>query len=167
MYVTEDRRRQGLVLGMSVRENAALGNEKKYSKASFISVKKEKADVQTYAKQMKVKTPSMETQVGTLSGGNQQKVILARCLARNSKIFLLDEPTVGIDVGAREEIYTLISEIVKEGASIILASSDLNEILQVCDRVAILAGGSIVKTMDIDEASEETLLLYAMGDEKQ
>ncbi len=166
VYAPEDRRRQGLVMQMSVRQNASLGNEKKYAKASFINEKKEKADADSYVEKMRVKTPSLQTQVSVLSGGNQQKVILARSLAREAKIFLMDEPTVGIDVGARAEIYELISEIVKGDAAVLIASSDMNEILEVCDRIAIIAAGRIVAVMDREDAEEEKMLLYAMGDEK-
>jgi len=167
VYVPEDRRRQGLVLQMTVRENASLGNEKKYSKISFVNSKKEKQDAMKYVKKMKVKTPALETQIGVLSGGNQQKVILARGLSRNARVFLLDEPTVGIDVGARSEIYQLISEIVKDGAAVLLASSDVNEILETCDRIAIIAHGTISTILNRKDATEEKLLLYAMGDESK
>ena len=108
----------------------------------------------------------METPVSVLSGGNQQKVILARCLEREAKIFLMDEPTVGIDVGARAEIYQLISNIVKEDAAVLIASSDLNEILEVCDRAAIIANGRIAAVMDREEMIQEKMLLYAMGDKE-
>jgi ribose transport system ATP-binding protein len=166
VYAPRTGRRQGLVMQMSVRQNASLGNEKKYAKGPFINEKKEKDDVDGFVGKMRVKTPSLQTLVGVLSGGNQQKVILARSLAREAKIFLMDEPTVGIDVGAREEIYELISEIVRGDASVLIASSDMNEILEVCDRIAIIAAGRIVAVMDRKEAEEEKMLLYAMGDEK-
>lgn len=165
IYVSEDRRRQGLVLGMSVLKNASLGNEKKYAKAHFINSGKEKADARKYIEKMRVKTPSEETLVGVLSGGNQQKVIMGRCMARNARILLLDEPTVGIDVGAREEIYHLISEMVTDGTSVILASSDINEILQMSDRIAVIAHGSIVKIVERAKTTQEELLLYATGDD--
>lgn len=165
VYVPEDRRRLGLVLGMSVLENTSLGNERKYASMEMISRKKEYKDAETYIKKMRVKTPSGKTVVEVLSGGNQQKVILARCMARNAKIILLDEPTVGIDVGAREEIYALISEFVSGGAAVILASSDMNEVLGTADRIAVLAHGRIVKVLEKNEATEEKLLLYAMGDD--
>ncbi|MEF9973972.1 MAG: sugar ABC transporter ATP-binding protein [Clostridia bacterium] len=163
VYIPEDRRRQGLVLSMGVTENSTLGNEKKYVKRLLLNERIERKNAEIYVKTMKVKTPSMDTKVGALSGGNQQKVIMARCISRDAKIYLLDEPTVGIDVGAREEIYELISRIVKEGASVILASSDITEILETCDRIAIIGHGSIVKVLDRLEASEDKLLLYAMG----
>ena len=164
IYVSEDRRRQGLVLGMSVLKNASLGNEKKYAKMQFIRTRMEKTDARKYINKMKVKTPSEDTLIGVLSGGNQQKVILGRCMARNAKVLLLDEPTVGIDVGAREEIYHLISEMVSDGTSVILASSDINEIMQMSDRIAIIAHGTIVKVVDRAKTTQEELMLYAMGD---
>lgn len=163
IYAPEDRRRQGLIMQMSVTQNASLGNEKKYTRNIFINEKQEKNDIRTYVNKMRVKTPSLQTQVSVLSGGNQQKVILARNMARNAKIFLMDEPTVGIDVGVREEIYELISNIVKTDAAVLIASSDMNEIIDVCDRIAIIAGGRIVAVMNKDEAKEENMLLYAMG----
>ncbi len=164
IYVSEDRRRQGLVLGMSVLKNASLGNEKKYAGMQFIREREEKADARKYIEKMRVKTPSEDTLIGVLSGGNQQKVILGRCMARDAGILLLDEPTVGIDVGAREEIYHLISEMVSDGASVILASSDINEILQMSDRIAVIAHGTVVKVVDRAETTQEELMLYAMGD---
>lgn len=165
VYAPEDRRRLGLVLGMTVLENVSLGNERKYASMEMVDRKAEKEDAVSYIEKMSIKTPTVQTQVGVLSGGNQQKVVLARCMAGKNKIFLLDEPTVGIDVGAREEIYSLISEIVKSGSSVLLASSDLNEILAVSDRIAVIAHGTIVKVLERKDATEETLLLYAMGDE--
>ncbi|MDO4276863.1 MAG: sugar ABC transporter ATP-binding protein [Eubacteriales bacterium] len=165
VYAPEDRRRLGLVLGMSVLENVSLGNERNYASMQMVDFRAEREDAVKYIEKMRIKTPTAQTQVGVLSGGNQQKVVLARCMAGKNRIFLLDEPTVGIDVGAREEIYSLISEIVQSGSSVLLASSDLNEILEVSDRIAVIAHGTIVKVLDRKEAAEETLLLYAMGDE--
>jgi ABC-type sugar transport system ATPase subunit len=166
IYAPEDRRRQGLIMQMSVGQNASLGNEKKYARGGIINEKHEKKDVLVYVDRMRVKTPSLQTQVNVLSGGNQQKVILSRSMARKAQIFLMDEPTVGIDVGVREEIYELISSIVKADAAVLIASSDMKEILKVCDRIAIIANGRIVAVMNKDEAEEEKMLLYAMGDEK-
>ena len=163
-YIPEDRRRQGLVLGMSVLENSTLGHECMFARGGFMRARAEAESAKKYVRAMKVKTPSLETTIGTLSGGNQQKVIMSRCIARKAKVYLLDEPTVGIDVGAREEIYQLISDIVSEGASVLVASSDLTEILEICDRIAIISHGTVVRVIDRDEATEEKLLLYAMGD---
>lgn len=163
-YIPEDRRRQGLVLGMSVLENSTLGHERMFARGGFMCARAEAESAKKYVRAMKVKTPSLETTIGTLSGGNQQKVIMSRCIARKAKVYLLDEPTVGIDVGAREEIYQLISDIVSEGASVLVASSDLTEILEICDRIAIISHGTVVRVIDRDEATEEKLLLYAMGD---
>lgn len=163
-YIAEERRRQGLVLMMPVKYNASLGNEKKHASFSLISDKREVEDVKKYVKMMNVVTPSLDTTISSLSGGNQQKVILSRCLSRNSKIILLDEPTVGIDVGAREEIYQLISTIVSQGASVILASSDINEILRMSDRIVVISQGEVKKILHREEATEERLLLHAMGE---
>ncbi len=166
VYAPEDRRRLGLVMQMSVRQNVALGNEKKYAKGVFIRGKGEVSGVEQAVERMLVRTSSLETPVSVLSGGNQQKVILARCLEREAKIFLMDEPTVGIDVGARAEIYQLISNLVKEDAAVLIASSDLNEILEVCDRAAIIVNGRIVTVMNREEMVQEKMLLYAMGDKE-
>lgn len=163
-YIPEDRRRQGLVLGMSVLENNTLGHEKMFAKRGFINFRAEKDSARKYVRAMNVKTPSLDTVVGSLSGGNQQKVIMGRCIARKAKVYLLDDPTVGIDVGAREEIYQLISDIVSEGASVLVASSDLTEILEICDRIAIISHGTVVRILDRREATEEKLLMYAMGE---
>lgn len=166
VYAPEDRRRLGLVMQMSVQQNVSLGNEKRYARGMFMQGKKEITEVAQTVKRMLVRTASLETSVSVLSGGNQQKVILARCLEREAKIFLMDEPTVGIDVGARAEIYQLISNIVKEDAAVLIASSDLNEILEVCDRAAIITNGRIVAVMDREEMKQEKMLLYAMGDKE-
>ena len=166
VYAPEDRRRLGLVMQMSVQQNVSLGNESKYAEGMFIQEKREVSGVEQAVDRMLVRTASLETPVSVLSGGNQQKVILARCLEREAKIFLMDEPTVGIDVGARAEIYQLISNIVKEDAAVLIASSDLNEILEVCDRVAIIANGRIAAVMDREEMIQEKMLLYAMGDKE-
>ncbi len=162
-FIPEDRRRQGLVLQMNVQENASLGGERKYAFGGILRKKFEANDIKTYVKKMRIKSPSMQTQVSVLSGGNQQKVIMARCLAHQAKVFLLDEPTVGIDVGARGEIYQLISEIVQEGSSVLLASSDINEIMQTCDRVVVLSHGRVAAVLDRKDCTEEKLLMYAMG----
>ena len=163
-YIPEDRRRQGLILGMSVLENGTLGHEKAFARRGFLNFRRERESCARYMQAMRVKTPSLATKVGTLSGGNQQKVIMGRLIARNARVYLMDEPTVGIDVGAREEIYQLISDIVSKGSSVLLASSDMTEIMENCDRIAVIAHGTVVKVIDRDEATEEKLLLYAMGE---
>ncbi len=163
-FVPEDRRRQGLVLEQSVLENGAMGHEAKYRRRGFVSMRLEAEDVKRATQAMRVKTPSLLTKVASLSGGNQQKVILARSISKGARVFLLDEPTVGIDVGAREEIYQMIDRIVREGASVVLASSDMTEILDNCDRIAVIANGRIAKVLDREEATEEELLLHAMGE---
>jgi ABC-type sugar transport system ATPase subunit len=163
VLVPEDRKRQGLVLKASVRMNATLGIEFLFEKFMFLRKKKEKSLVEEYVRKLSVKTPDIETEVGNLSGGNQQKVVLSRGLARGASIFLLDEPTVGIDVGARAEIYRLIREIADKGTAVIVASSEISEIMEISDRILVMRQGEITAELNREEASEDKLLFYAIG----
>lgn len=166
ILLPEDRRRQGLVLKLSVKENIALGNERLFSRCGFISRQKERPIVESYVKKMRIKAPSLQTLTLNLSGGNQQKVVLARSMCRNMKIFMLDEPTVGIDVGARSEIYQLIEEMAENGAGVVVASSDFNEIMEICDKAVILYQGRVAATLGREAFSEDAMLFYAMGGNK-
>jgi len=163
VLVPEDRKRQALVLSSSVRKNATLGLEQLFERFGWIRFGKEKNTVKHYVDELKIKTPTTEVEVGTLSGGNQQKVVLSRSMLRKANIYLLDEPTVGIDVGARFEIYRLIRQLADSGASIIVASSEISEIMEICDRIVVLRQGRVTAELDRDEATEDNLLLHAVG----
>lgn len=149
--VTEERKDNGLVLCLSVRENALLANYKKIFPGPFISSKKEKNVVSQLKDRLSIKCNNIETKVDTLSGGNQQKVVLAKWLISNPKVLIMDEPTRGIDVGAKYAIYQLITELAKLGISIILISSELPELIGMSDRVLVVSKGRLVNEFTYDE----------------
>lgn len=161
--VPEDRKNQGLVLSGSVKENVALSILNRVKRFGWISQKQEKQVVQDYKDKLRIKTPSLDTSVLSLSGGNQQKVVLARWLATNPKILLLDEPTRGVDVGARAEIQNLIETLVSQGLAIIIVSSDIMELLAMSDRVIVIKEGRAVAELDGDNVTKEEVLKYATG----
>ncbi len=162
-FATEDRKSQGLILSMSVKENMMLPNMKSISRFSFIRHGAEKAMVNRFINDMNIKTPGMDQFTVKLSGGNQQKVVLARWLASNPKVLILDEPTQGIDIGAKQEIYQWINDLVKKGLAILLISSELPEILGVCDRVLVMFRGQNVKEFGQAHATPENVMACATG----
>jgi inositol transport system ATP-binding protein len=163
-YVTEDRQGNGLVLSMSVEDNVIIASLKRLSKAAgFIDRKTAREECTGFIDKLKIKTPSLGTWVRNLSGGNQQKVILAKWLMQSPGIIIFDEPTRGIDVGAKNEIYHLIAELADQGKGIIFISSELPEILGMCDRVIVLHEGVYSGVIDIKEATQEKLLTMATG----
>ncbi|WP_432203920.1 sugar ABC transporter ATP-binding protein [Thermoanaerobacter uzonensis] len=164
-YLPEDRKQHGLVIGLSVKENITLPSLDNYVEKGFINFKKEKEVVETYINKLNIKTPSLKTIVKNLSGGNQQKVVIAKWLAKECDVLIFDEPTRGIDVGAKSEIYKLINELAKEGKSIIMISSELPEILRMSDRIVVMCEGEITKILAIEEADQEIILKYAMSNE--
>ena len=133
----------------------------KYTKGLFINKKKEKEIAKKYVEALKTKTPTVDTEVVNLSGGNQQKVVIAKWLVRNCEILIFDEPTRGIDVGAKSEIYHLMNELVAEGKSIIMISSEMTEILRMSDRIVVMCEGRKTGEIDIAEASQETIMKAA------
>lgn len=160
-YLSEDRKRYGLALNLDVAENSVLANLKEFSNCGFI---KEGAISQTakeYKEKLKTKTPSIHQAVRNLSGGNQQKVVIAKWLIRNCDILIFDEPTRGIDVGAKSEIYALMNELAKEGKSIIMISSELTEILRMSDRIIVMCEGKITGELDIKDANQEKIMQLA------
>ena len=160
-YLSEDRKRYGLLLDKSVAENSVLSNLDDYINCGWINDGKiEKAAEKENAK-LKTKTPSMNQLLKNLSGGNQQKVIIARWLLKNSDIFIFDEPTRGIDIGAKSEMYTLMEELAAEGKSIIMISSELSEIQRLSDRVVVMCEGRITGELDIADATQEKIMAYA------
>jgi ribose transport system ATP-binding protein len=163
--VTEDRKAQGLVLGMVVRENMTLANLGAISRLSFIRAGREREVSRKLVGDLQVKTPTIEQTVQNLSGGNQQKVVLAKWLFTDSKILIFDEPTRGIDVGAKTEIYQLMNALAKSGAAIIMISSELPEVLGMSDRIIVMHEGRIAGELGRAEATQEKIMHLATGGE--
>ena len=160
--VTEERRANGIFAILDIRENTTISNLKKYKyKNLFLSNKLMKKDTDWAIKSIRIKTPSQKTQIRTLSGGNQQKVIFARWLLTNPEILMLDEPTRGIDVGAKYEIYQLIIEMAEKGKSVIMVSSEMPELLGVCDRILVMSGGKIAGDVDASKTNQEEIMSLA------
>lgn len=163
-YVSEDRKKLGLVLNMTVRENTTMAVHDRVSERSFIKRKLENIISDRYIKRFNTKVYSREQVIGTLSGGNQQKVCLGKWLAINPKILILDEPTRGIDVGAKAEIHRIIEELAeKEGMSIIVISSELPEVLRLSDRVLVMHEGRLTGDISGEDANEETIMKAALA----
>jgi len=162
-YVPEDRRQHGVVPEMSVAANVTLSILRSMSRGGFLDVAREKAISRAHVDRFAVKTPSLATEVGTLSGGNQQKVALARWLATEPRVLILDEPTQGIDVGAKAEVHAVMNELAERGLALILISSELPEILGMSDRIAVMSEGRIAGVLDRAEATPESLLSLALG----
>ena len=161
---SEDRRRYGLVLIRNVRENITLPNLSRYIFRGHLHKKKETDEVQDQCRNLMIKTPSIEFRTANLSGGNQQKVVLAKWLIKDPSVLILDEPTRGIDVGAKYEIYKLMSEIVKDGKrGIIMVSSEMPELLGMCDRIYVMSKGKIAAELQRDQFSQELIMQYATG----
>ncbi len=157
-YLSEDRKRYGIVVGKSVAENTTMATMNDFMKGLFINKKKEVEVAEEYVKALKTKTPTVDQLVVNLSGGNQQKVVIAKWLVRNCDILIFDEPTRGIDVGAKSEIYTLMNELVAEGKSIIMISSEMTEILRMSDRIVVMCEGKKTAEIDIAEATQENIM---------
>ncbi|WP_145533573.1 sugar ABC transporter ATP-binding protein [Yersinia alsatica] len=161
-FLTEDRKKSGLFLVLSVVENMSIVNLSEYiNKKGFVSHGQMAQDCMEQIKKLNIKTPTMDQIINNLSGGNQQKVLIARWLLAQPKILILDEPTRGIDVGAKSEIYRLISELANRGVAIILVSSELPEILGMSDRVMVMHGGHITGILDKQDASQEKIMALA------
>ncbi len=162
-FLTENRKEEGLFLQKSVCWNTVSASLESIKTRGYLNFKKERKLVEGYVEKLKIKAPSIEREVKYLSGGNQQKVVFAKWLNAGSKVYIFDEPTRGIDVGAKSEIYTIINELAENGNAVIVISSELPEILGVCDRIAIFHEGSLVKTLPRSEATQENIMYYAMG----
>lgn len=161
---SEDRRRYGLVLCRDIKENISLSSLKKISSSlGFLKTNKERNIAKGYFDKLKVKAPSISSIALTLSGGNQQKVVLSKCLMTNAKVLILDEPTRGIDVGAKYEIYKLITELAKTGIAIILISSELPEFIGLCDRAYVMYNGKIIDNINRDQMTQENIVMLAAG----
>ena len=163
-YLSEDRKKEGCILGMSVGENMTLCNLKKYeNKFKSLDKKEEAKDIEYYIKKINIKTPNKEQFIKNLSGGNQQKVILAKWLMLSPEVLIIDEPTRGIDVGAKKEIYELLNELKVSGKAIIMISSDLPEVLGISDRIMVMSEGRISGELNRDEANQESIMKLAVG----
>lgn len=162
-YLPEDRRRHGVILDLPISSNITLASLKILSSFSGMNFKREREIAAEYTKRLGVKTPSIHDSVSTLSGGNQQKVALSRWLITKPSILILDEPTQGIDVGAKSEIHALMTELAEQGVAILMISSELPEVLGMSDRIAVMHGGTIVKILDRKEATQAKVLALALG----
>jgi rhamnose transport system ATP-binding protein len=162
-YVPEDRRRHGVILDMPVSANATLAVLRQVSALGFLNFGREHDLAAGFVSRLGIKTPSVETPVGNLSGGNQQKVALARWLAAKPTVLILDEPTQGVDVGAKAEIHRLMCELAGQGLAILMISSELPEVLGMSDRIAVLHGGTVVGILDRAAATQEMVLELALG----
>ncbi len=162
-FVTEDRHKTGLILPMTVKKNISLVGYKKISKFTFVNGKNDKKVAKEYIDKLKIMTPTMNQLAEYLSGGNQQKVVLSKWLFSGADVLLLDEPTRGIDVGTKAEIYKLMKDLTKKGMSIIMVSSELPEILGMSDRILVMHKGRIAGELYPEQTSEEEILAYAAG----
>lgn len=160
-YLSEDRKQYGLCLGLSVSDNIALPNLDRET-GVVVNDEKLRQIAHEYVKQISIKTPTVDTPVRSLSGGNQQKVVIAKWLLKNCDILIFDEPTRGIDVGAKSEIYKLMTELAEEGKSIIMISSEMPELLRLSDRVIVMCEGKVTGEIDISEATQESIMTYAV-----
>ncbi|MHB0998407.1 MAG: sugar ABC transporter ATP-binding protein [Armatimonadota bacterium] len=161
--LTEDRHKTGLILPFSIAENMTIASLPKISRLSVVSPSMQKSASETMVKDLQIKTQSVYTPVRQMSGGNQQKVVLGKLLLTNPRVLLLDEPTRGIDVGAKAEFYRLMCRLAVQGTAIIMVSSELPELLGMCDRFVVLARGKIVDAFGKEEASESRVMLAATG----
>ena len=162
--LTEDRKLQGLVLGHPIRENFGLPNLQWLSTGGFVRLRQERDHLARYVEQLRIKVPSQEQRAGNLSGGNQQKVVLAKWLARNCDVLLFDEPTRGIDVGAKYEIYLLMNELAAAGKAIVMISSELPEVLGMADRILVMHDGRVTGELpDARHATQEQIMQLAVA----
>lgn len=166
-YVTEDRKGNGLILAQPIRVNTTLAKTSKVSRRGAFDYDKERIVAEEYKEKLSIKCSSTEQYVGNLSGGNQQKVLLAKWMFADPDILLLDEPTRGIDVGAKYEIYGIMNQLVKEGKSVVMISSELPELLGMCDRIYIMNEGSIVGELSAGEATQERIMSCILLNDKK
>lgn len=162
-FVPEDRKKQGLFLQLTVRENMSSASLKAISKLFMLDRKRDASLTEFHSKQLNLRSSAIEAHVGTLSGGNQQKVILGRWISRKPRVLILDEPTRGVDISAKSDLYSLIREIAKEGAAVIVISSDLMEVIGLGDRILVMREGHLVGEIDGKEATESNVMALATG----
>ncbi len=162
-YVPEDRRRHGVILDLAISANITLASLARFSRFGAMDSGREKEVAADYTRRLRIKTPAIFAPVGTLSGGNQQKVALSRWLVTNPSVLILDEPTQGIDVGAKSEVHALMTDLAAQGVAILMISSELPEVLGMSDRIAVMCRGTIAATLDRAEATQEKILALALG----
>ena len=160
-YLSEDRKRYGLCLNLSVTDNTVLPSLEQLFRGPFVNDGKADRHAQDYVEKIRTKTPNTRARVGSLSGGNQQKVVISKWLLRDCDVLIFDEPTRGIDVGAKSEIYKLMTQLAEEGKAIIMISSDMPELLRLSDRVIVMCEGHVTGELDISEATQESTMTYA------
>ena len=160
--VPENRKLQGLVLINTVKFNMTLTVLRDFIKGIFVNKKKEEQILDTYKEMLKIKTPSYDQTVGNLSGGNQQKIVIAKWLAAEPKVLILDEPTRGIDVGAKAEIYSIMNDLTRKGVSIIMVSSEMPEVIGMSDRICVMSEGKLTGIIEKPDFSQEKILTYAL-----
>jgi len=165
-YLSKDRKAEGIFSGLDIVKNSSISVLQDYSSGGFINKNKEKESVYAQIKKLNVKFKSLHQPIQTLSGGNQQKVLIGRGLLNDPKLLLLDEPTRGIDVGAKEEIYNLIDELTSVGISFIISSSEIPELLRICDRILVLFGGTPTALLNTGETDTKEILHYAFNEEQ-
>ena len=165
-YIPEDRKAHGAFLRMSIKWNVVVNNLRGISKGPFVDEKLENRIAEDYEEKFQIKTPSLEQRVENLSGGNQQKVVIAKTLAANSEIIIFDEPTRGIDVGAKQEIYKLMNQLAGEGKAIIMVSSDMPELLGMSDRIITIYEGRKAGELAKSEFDQNYILDLASGGEE-
>jgi ribose transport system ATP-binding protein len=162
-FLTEDRKSHGLILQLSVKENISIASLNSFSSLSVINFGKEEANAKRYQVSLRIKTPTLNQKVINLSGGNQQKVILAKWLSTKADIFIFDEPTRGIDVGSKADVYSLMNELAELGVAIIMISSELPEILGMSDRILVMNQKEIAGEISFPDATQEKIMQYALG----
>ncbi|WDE97445.1 ATP-binding cassette domain-containing protein [Lentisphaera profundi] len=160
--IPEDRKKSGLILDMTIRQNMSLPSLKEYSKNGLIQKAGEKQLALEQIQKMKIKVPDDSYTASTLSGGNQQKIVLGKWMSMNPKVIIFDEPTRGIDIGARSEIYTLMNHLAAQGCAIIMISSDMEEVLGMSDRICVMHEGKLTGTLKRSEFSEESVMQLAV-----
>lgn len=161
--LSEDRKTEGLMGELPVYQNASLASLQRFASGGFVDTAKERKEVQKYVDLFRIKTPSLFQQIKNLSGGNQQKVLIARWLMRGLKVIVVDEPTRGIDVGAKSEIFALIDRLASEGLAVVMMTSEMPELLGLSDRIVVMCEGRITATMSRDDATQENILSAAIG----
>ena len=161
--LTEDRKTDGLMLELSVSHNASLAALGEFSRAGFVDENRERGAVQEFVDRFRIKTPSIDQEVGYLSGGNQQKVLLTRWLMRGLKVIVIDEPTRGIDVGAKSEIFAVLDKLAGDGLAVVMMTSEIPELLGLSDRIAVMAEGRITTVISCNEATQEAILNAAIA----
>ena len=165
-FVTEDRKTEGLVLDFSIKENMFMTNLKSIAKSGIIQAKQEESEALKYIEQLKIRCAGPSQRVGSLSGGNQQKVVIAKWLGTKPDILILDEPTRGVDIGAKKEIYSIVNKLAEEGVAILMISSELPEVIGMADRVLVMHEGKKTAVLEKSELTQETIMHFATGGEK-